>query len=73
MYQRCTSSKIRRRVLTSNATLKCWLDMLEEIKLSKAQSSKIIQSRGFLGALLTKFARPLMKVAVPLAKIVLAP
>ena len=47
--------------------------MFTDIKLSKAQLSKIIQSVGFLGALLGKFAGPLMKVAVPLAKNVLAP
>ena len=29
----------------------------------------MIQSGGFLGALLSKFAGPLMKVVVPLAKI----
>ena len=44
-----------------------------DIKLSKAQLSKIIQSGGFLGALLGKLAGPLMKVGVPLAKNVLAP
>ena len=43
------------------------------IKLSKAQINKIIQSGGFLGSLLTKLAGPLMKIAVPLAKNVLAP
>ena len=43
------------------------------IKLSKAQISKIIQSGGFLGSLLSKIAGPLMKVAVPLAKNILAP
>ena len=32
------------------------------------QLSKIIESDGFLDALLGKFAGPLMKVAVPLAK-----
>ena len=37
--------------------------------LSKAQISKIIQSEGFLGSLLSKLAGPLMKVAIPLAKI----
>ena len=42
-------------------------------KLSKAQITKIIQSRGFLGSLLSKLAGPLMKVAVPLAKNILAP
>ena len=44
-----------------------------DLKLSKAQISKIIQSRGFLGSLLSKLAGPLMKIAVPLAKNVLAP
>ena len=44
-----------------------------DLKLSKAQISKIIQSGGFLGALLSKLAGPLMKVAVPLAKNILAP
>ena len=39
-----------------------------DLKLSKAQISKIIQSGGFLGSLLSKFAGPLMKVAIPLAK-----
>ena len=43
------------------------------IKLSKTQLSKMIQSGGFLGNLLGKLAGPLMKVAVPLAKNVLAP
>ena len=42
-----------------------------DIKLSKAQISKIIQSGGFLGSLLSKIAGLLMKVAVPLAKKVL--
>ena len=44
-----------------------------DLKHSKAQISKIIQSRGFLGSLLSKLAGPLMKVAIPLAKNVLAP
>ena len=35
--------------------------------------SKIIQSRGIFGSLLSKIAGPLMKVAVPLAKNILAP
>ena len=43
------------------------------IKLSKTQLSKMIQSGGFLGNLLAKLAGPLMKVAMPLAKNVLAP
>ena len=44
-----------------------------DIKLSKTQLSKMIQSEGFLGNLLGKLAGPLMKVAMPLAKNVLAP
>ena len=48
-------------------------NMSTDLKLSKAQISKIIQSRGFLGSLLSKLAVPLMKVAVPLAKNILAP
>ena len=47
--------------------------MATDIKLSKAQIEKLIQSRGFLGKLLSKLAGPLMKVALPLAKNVLAP
>ena len=39
-----------------------------DIKLSKAQISKINQSGGFLGSLLSKLSGPLMKVAVPLEK-----
>ena len=42
-------------------------------KLSKAQISKIIQSGGFLGPLLSELAGPLMKVAVPLAENILDP
>ena len=45
--------------------------MSTDLKLSKAQISKIIQSGGFLGSLLSKLAGPLMKVAFPLAKNVL--
>ena len=37
--------------------------MSSDIKLSKTQISKIIQSEGFLGSLLSKLASPLMKVA----------
>ena len=47
--------------------------MSTDLKLSKVQISKIIQSGGFLGSLLSKLAGPLMKVAIPLAKNVLAP
>ena len=48
-------------------------NMSTDIKLSRAQIPRIIQSGGFLGALLSKLAGPLMKVAVPLAKNILAP
>ena len=48
-------------------------NMSTDLKLSKAQISKIIQSGGFIGSLLSKIAGPLMKIAVPLAKNVLAP
>ena len=44
-----------------------------DIKLSKTQIKKIIQSGGFLGKLLSKLAGLLMRVALPLAKNVLAP
>ena len=47
--------------------------MSTDLKLSKAQISKIIQSGGFLGSLLSKLAGPLMKVVMPLAKNILAP
>ena len=43
-------------------------NMSADIKLSKTQITKIIQSGGFLGSLLSKLAGPLMKIAVPLAK-----
>ena len=48
-------------------------NMSTDLKLSKGQISKIIQSAGFLGSLLSKLAGPLMKVAIPLAKNVSAP
>ena len=48
-------------------------NMLTDLKLSKTQISKIIQSGGFSGSLLSKLAGSLMKVAIPLAKNVLAP
>ena len=43
-------------------------NMSTDLKLSKTQISKIIQSGGFLGSSLSKLAGPLMKVAIPLAK-----
>ena len=48
-------------------------NILTDLKLSKAQISKIIQSGRFLGSLLSKLADPLMKVAAPSAKNILAP
>ena len=42
--------------------------MSTDLKLSKAQISKAIQSGGFLGSLLSKLAGPVMKVAVSLTK-----
>ena len=55
-------AKIRNAFENNNST---------DIKLSKAQISKIIHSVGFLGSLLSKIASPLMKVAVPLTKNIL--
>ena len=48
-------------------------NLATNMKLSKAQIKKLIQSGGFLGKLLSKLAGPLMKVAMPVAKNVLAP
>ena len=44
-----------------------------DVKFSKSRLLKMSQSGGFLGNLLSKLAGPLMKVAMPLAKNVLAP
>ena len=48
-------------------------NMATDLNLSKAQIKKMIQSGGFLGKLLSKLAGSLIKVAMPLAKNVLAP
>ena len=48
-------------------------NMSVDLKLSKTQIVKTIQSGWFLGSLLSKLAGPLMKVALPFAKNVLAP
>ena len=48
-------------------------NMSTDLKLSKAQISKIIQSGGFLGPLLSKLTGPLLEVTIALAKNVLAP
>ena len=58
------NTKLRNALNNNSATDK---------KLSKAQIKKLIQSGGFLGKLLIKLAGPLMKVAMPSAKNVLAP
>ena len=58
------STKLRNAINDNLAT---------DVKLSKAQIKKLIQSGGFLGKLLSKLAGPLMKVALALAKIALAP
>ena len=41
-------------------------NMSTDLKLSKPQISKIIQSGEFLGLLLSKLPGPLMKIAIPL-------
>ena len=48
-------------------------NMWTDIKLSKSQISKIIESGGILDTLLSKIAGPLMKVAASIAKNILAP
>ena len=48
-------------------------NMSTDLKLSRAQISKIIQSGGFLESLLSKLSGLLMKVAIPSAKNVLTP
>ena len=48
-------------------------NMSSDKKLNKAKLSKIIQSGEYLGALLGKYADPLIKVASPLAKNVAVP
>ena len=42
--------------------------MSTDIKLSKAQISKINESGGFLGSILSQLVGSLMNVAAPLAK-----
>ena len=43
-------------------------NMSTDLKLSKVQISKIIQSDGFLWSLLSKIAGPLIKIAILLAE-----
>ena len=47
-------------------------NMSTNIKLSKSQIAEIVQSTGFLDLLLSNIAGPLMKVAVSLARNILA-
>ena len=47
-------------------------NLATDTKLREAQIKRLIQSGGFLGKLLSKLAGPLMKVAMPLAKNLLA-
>ena len=60
------STKLRNAINNNSAS---------DIKLSKAQIKKFLGKNflGFLGKLLSKLVGPLMKVALPLAKNVLAP
>ena len=58
------NTKLRNALNNNSAT---------DIKLSKTQIKKIIQSGEFLGKILNILAGPLMKVALTLAKNVLAP
>ena len=58
------NSKLRNAINNNLAT---------DVKLSKSQIKKLIQSGVFLGKLLSKLAGPLMKVVMSLAKNVLAP
>ena len=51
----------------------CEDNMSTDTILSKAQISKIVQSEGFLGSLLSKLAGRLMKIDVCLAKNILVP
>ena len=60
-----TNRKIKQRNAFNN-------NISTDLKLSKAQIFKIIQSWGFLGSLLSKLAGPLMKVAAPVAENILA-
>ena len=48
-------------------------NMPTDLKISKAQISKIIQSGRFSGSFLSTLEGPLMKVAIPLATSILAP
>ena len=55
------SLTVRQKTKLRNAL---YNNMSTDLKLSKAQIFKIIQSEGFLGSLLSKLAGSLMKVAI---------
>ena len=61
-----TTQKVKLRNAFNN-------NISNNLKLSKAQISEIFQSAGVLGSLLSNLDVPLMKVAITLAKNVLAP
>ena len=75
-FKMFTGNNLPHELLTTRQKTKlrnAFNNMSPDLKLSKAQISKIIQSDGVLGSLWSKLAGPLMKIAVPLAKNILAP
>ena len=68
-----TTLRMNVKMFSANNIIYYKYIIIYDIKLSKAQISKIVQSGGFLGSLLSKIAGPLMKVAIPQAKNILAP
>lgn len=70
---RITNKTFRDGELTHETLLTARIKNVFANNFLKNKLSRIIQSGGFLGALLSKFAGPLIKVAVPLAKDILAP
>ena len=69
-FKMFTGNNLPHELLTRQKTKlrNAFNNMSPDLKLSKAQISKIIQTDGVLGS-----AGPLMKIAVPLAKNILAP
>ena len=74
-FKMFTGNNLPHELLTRQKTKlrNAFNNMSPDLKLSKAQISKIIQTDGVLGSLWSKLAGPLMKIAVPLAKNILAP
>ena len=68
VWQKWSASWIEELLLTARQKTKLRNvfnnNMSTDLKLSKAQMSKIIQSGWFLGSLLSKLASPSMKVAL---------